>query len=252
MPDMDGDATAGLDNSPGGADQSAALTIGHRVVVRYRLPDGADHGATDVVGVLLARDADVLIVETPTGRVKLTRSEVIVAKDVPDAADRLGPAHRRVSADDLQRIMSDGWVGTELARLGDWQLRAASALTGRANSLLPVGDPSSRSTTRSPSPKVVCRPRPVDPLPGAQHARLWRRGDPVGRPSGTWLPPARACADWSRVLVMTAASAAVPELTPESVPVVGDAGRTRLDHGLRREQVGRARHHRVGADRQRR
>ena len=225
MPDMSGDAVTGPDNSPTLQDPAGALTIDGRVVVRRRLPEGADFGATDVLGLLVSRDADVLHIDTRAGPVTVARSDVIVAKDVPPAAQRQGRAHRRIPADELQRIMSDGWVATERAELGDWQLRAASGFTGRANSVLPIGDPS------LPVDHAIAyaerwyadRDRPAlfqihgatgfavadHPVGSALLARGYAVGG--GRP------------DWSRVLVMTAAARGVPPLTTESVPVIGDA-----------------------------
>jgi GNAT superfamily N-acetyltransferase len=43
--------------------------------------------------------------------------------------------------DDLERIMVDGWPPLERAELGGWLLRAAAGFTGRANSVLPLGNP---------------------------------------------------------------------------------------------------------------
>ncbi len=225
MPDMSGDATTGAGTSSRGADPTAALTIGSRVVVRYRLPESADFGATDVVGVLLARNADVLIVETPTGKVKLTRSEVIVAKDVPPAADRRGRPHQRISPDDLQRTMSEGWVATDRAELGDWKLRAASGFTGRANSVLPVGDPSlplHNAITFAQKWYADRGQRALFQIYGATGFQVEEH--PVGSAlTGRGYLVGGGRPDWSRVLVMTATSAAIPPLTADSVPVIGDA-----------------------------
>lgn len=41
----------------------------------------------------------------------------------------------------LERLTMAGWPPLEHARLGDWVLRAAGGFTGRANSVLPLGDP---------------------------------------------------------------------------------------------------------------
>src|SRR6478735_6710741 len=120
---------------------SAGLSIGNRVVVRYRLEEGSEARATDFLGELIARNDDFLIVDTKKERVKLIRADVIAAKDVPPAASRPGPAHERVGVDDLELLMAKGWVATERAALGDWVLRSAGGFTGRANSALVVGDP---------------------------------------------------------------------------------------------------------------
>jgi N-acetylglutamate synthase len=42
---------------------------------------------------------------------------------------------------ELERVAAAHWRGTEEERLGDWLLRAAEGFTGRANSVLPLGDP---------------------------------------------------------------------------------------------------------------
>lgn len=204
---------------------SAALTVGSRVVVRYRLAAGAEAGATDFLGELVARDDDFLVVDTKTERIKLIRTDVIAAKDVPPAASRPGRAHERISADDLEKLMAKGWQALDRGGLGDWVLRASKGFTGRANSALVVGDPS------LPLEKAIDfvekwysdRSRPtifqlhgergfvVEELPVA--AALLERGYTVGGGRD----------DWQRVLIMTGLSAAIPPLTEESVPVTADA-----------------------------
>lgn len=42
---------------------------------------------------------------------------------------------------DLERVAAAHWRGTEEEWLGGWLLRAAGGFTGRANSVLPLGDP---------------------------------------------------------------------------------------------------------------
>jgi N-acetylglutamate synthase len=42
---------------------------------------------------------------------------------------------------DFERVAAAHWRGTEEEWLGDWLLRAAEGFTGRANSVLPLGDP---------------------------------------------------------------------------------------------------------------
>jgi len=204
---------------------TAGLTIGSRVVVRYRLAEGAEAAATDFVGELVARNDDFLVVDTKTERVKLIRADVVAAKDVPPPASRPGRAHERVSADDLEKVMAKGWQALDRGGVGEWVLRASEGFTGRANSALVVGDPS------LPVDKAIDyvekwyaeRDRPpifqvhgergfvVDEIPAA--AALIERGYAVG--GGRH--------DWQRVLVMTGLSASVPPLTEESAPVTADA-----------------------------
>ncbi|HUG86264.1 MAG TPA: GNAT family N-acetyltransferase [Euzebya sp.] len=42
---------------------------------------------------------------------------------------------------ELERVAALGWQAPVSERLGDWLLRAADGFTGRANSVLPLGDP---------------------------------------------------------------------------------------------------------------
>ena len=204
---------------------TAGLTIGNRVVVRYRLEEGSQARATDFIGELVARNDDFLIVDTKKQRVKLIRADVIAAKDVPPPASRPGPAHERVGADDLEVLMAKGWVAPDRAGLGDWVLRSAGGFTGRANSALVVGDPS------LPVDKAIDYVErwyaerdaaPLFQLPGAPGfdvadvpagAALLERGYVAGG----------GRADWTTVLVMTGLASAVPPLTTESAPVTADA-----------------------------
>jgi ribosomal protein S18 acetylase RimI-like enzyme len=226
--------------SPGSTDTAghrvtAGLTVGGRVVVRYRLEEGSDAGATDFVGELIARNDDFLVVDARVGgaaqgnqateRVKLIRADVIAAKDVPPPASQPGRAHQRVSADELEKLMSRGWQATERKGLGDWVLRSASGFTGRANSVLVVGDPSLPLDKAidyaeawyaghdAPALFQVHGPTGFDVAQQPVGRALIERGYAVGggRP------------DWSRVLVLTALSAQVPPLTTDSVPVNADA-----------------------------
>lgn len=118
--------------------------VGQRVVVRYLLAEpepGAS--ATDVLGVLVACHSDGLEVETESGeRVRVPAGRVVAARPVPPRATR----HRTsdtltVTADRLQRVCAQGWPARTQQPLGDWLLREAAGFTGRANSVLPVGDP---------------------------------------------------------------------------------------------------------------
>ncbi len=229
--------------SPGSTDTAghrvtAGLTVGGRVVVRYRLQEGSDAGATDFVGELVARNDDFLVVDARVGgagqggqggqateRVKLIRADVIAAKDVPPPASQPGRAHQRVSADELEKLMARGWQPTERKGLGDWVLRSASGFTGRANSVLVVGNPS------LPLDKAIDYAEAWY----AEHdaPALFQVHGPVGfevaeQPVGTVLlergyEAGGGRPDWSRVLVLTALSAQVPPLTAESLPVNADA-----------------------------
>jgi GNAT superfamily N-acetyltransferase len=113
------------------------LSPGMRVVVRRRI----EHGVTDALGDLVAMDADTVSVRTRSGLVVIDRTAVVAAKEVPPRPSRRGASHLAISIHDLERIAVDGWPPVERAELGGWLLRAAGGFTGRANSVLPLGDP---------------------------------------------------------------------------------------------------------------
>lgn len=115
--------------------------LGRRVVVRYRRPDGSDPPLTDVVGVVVAADAEALTVDGSRGPVVVRRADIVVVKAVPPAPVRRGRPHTAIGSDDLERLMADGWRAAEEERLGDWLLRASSGFTNRANSVLVLRDP---------------------------------------------------------------------------------------------------------------
>lgn len=225
MPDMTPPSATDPRDTSVGVGPASRLAVGRRVSVRYRLPAGAEAGATDVVGVLVSRDDETLVVDGRKGLVTVRTGDVIAAKEVPAAPSRPGPAHTRISPGDLERLMSDAWPAVERDGLGSWILRASSGFTGRACSVLPVGDPTlplDRAVDyvekwyaeRGQQPIVQVFGEPgfrVDDVPAG--AAFLARGYTAGG----------GRTDWERVLVMTAPSAAVPPLTESSVPVVADS-----------------------------
>lgn len=108
--------------------------VGHRVVLRHSLADGR---ATDVLGELLAWDSPsgYARVATRDGEVTVALADIILGKPVPPARVR------RLTVTELQDVMADGWQPLEREEYGGWRLRAAEGFTGRANSVLPLGDP---------------------------------------------------------------------------------------------------------------
>lgn len=118
-----------------------AADVGKRVSVRRLYEDAADgEKFTDTVGVLTSWDDGVLTITRRTGeRVRISESSLVAGKVVPSApARRRGPA---ASYEELSRVAARAWRPVESERLGDWELRAASGFTRRANSVLPLGDP---------------------------------------------------------------------------------------------------------------
>lgn len=119
------------------SDPVDGLRPGMRAVVRRRI----EHGVTDALGDVVAMDADTISVQTRLGLVVIQRAIVVAAKEVPPRTPRRGARHLAISMDDLERIMVAGWQPVERAELGGWVLRAAAGFTGRANSVLPLGNP---------------------------------------------------------------------------------------------------------------
>lgn len=119
------------------SDPVDGLRPGMRAVVRRRI----EHGVTDALGDVMAIDDDTISVQTRLGLVVIQRATVVAAKEVPPRTPRRGAKHLAISMDNLEQIMVAGWQPVERAQLGDWLLRAAAGFTGRANSVLPLGDP---------------------------------------------------------------------------------------------------------------
>ena len=110
--------------------------LGERWVLRCRRADGS---ATDVVGWLVSMDdAGVALEVEGRDPVAVDRTAIILARRAPSA--RGGPDPRRTSAEDLEWAALPGWVALN-EPLGEWTLRAGGGFTGRANSVLAVGDP---------------------------------------------------------------------------------------------------------------
>lgn len=118
-------------------DLTAEFAPGMRVVVRHRTADGV----TDALGDVSAVDAASLEVTTRRGPVRIDRRSVLAAKRVPPRAVRRGRPHLALSMTDLQELMVGGMPPLRSHWLGRWLLRESAGYTGRANSVLPIGDP---------------------------------------------------------------------------------------------------------------
>lgn len=130
---------------------------GMRVVIRY----SDDGQLTDALGTVLAADADSVTVDSKRGPVRIERSAIELAHEIPPAPQRPGPVHETVSAADLRRISAQVWlpgesvwlnrdnVADELTSDGEasgevesgWLLRAAPGAGLAANSALVLSDP---------------------------------------------------------------------------------------------------------------
>ena len=111
-----------------------ANLLGRRVVVR-RVAERSAAGAryADVVGVLVTADPDRLAVRRSDGTVQAVElPDVHRVKQVPaSVADMLA----------VEEVAALGWPALDTRWLGRWLLRAAGGWTGRANSVLPLGEP---------------------------------------------------------------------------------------------------------------
>jgi ribosomal protein S18 acetylase RimI-like enzyme len=111
--------------------------VGSRVSLRMTLPEG---GLTDVVGELLSWTGGVLRVRRRDGSiVEIADNRLVAAKIVPAALSRA--SHLDVGHRELEEVAALGWRGLDTERLGDWLLRASGGFTGRANSVLALGEP---------------------------------------------------------------------------------------------------------------
>jgi GNAT superfamily N-acetyltransferase len=194
-------------------DLAAALPLGSRVVVRWRLAEPDERtGATltDAVGTLSAADEHTLTVQTSRGPVVVDRDRVVAAKEVPPKPTRRGAPHRAITIEELQRVMAPSWGAVEREQLGDWLLRASSGFTQRGNSVVPLGDPGlplADAVDRAeqwyaarglPAKFAVAGPQGFDPADDALGGLLVGRGYTVG----------------SLTLNLTAATAAVAAADP--------------------------------------
>jgi N-acetylglutamate synthase len=193
------------------------LRVGMRAVVRSRI----DHGFTDALGEVVALDESSVSVATRRGVRVVQRAAVVAAKEVPPAPSRRGAPHLALSMADLQRVMVDGWPPLERAELGGWMLRAAGGFTGRANSVLPLGDPG------RPLPDAVRAAegwyaerglRPMFSLFGPEGFAV--TDDVLGA-----LLSARGYTDVNRSVVMTAAVASLVSATGRVPSEAVDEGR---------------------------
>jgi ribosomal protein S18 acetylase RimI-like enzyme len=119
--------------------------VGERVSIRYQLADvevlTAGAHFTDVVGELVRIGPESVTVRGPRGEVVVPRAAVVAVRVVPPRPTRAAPPQRALLPNALQRLMVAGTPPIESHWIGDWLLRAAGGFTGRANSMLPLGDP---------------------------------------------------------------------------------------------------------------
>lgn len=109
-------------------------TPGQRVMLRYLLPAGSTHPMTDVLGIL--ESLEPVTVRAEDGALTtVDRSRVVALKAIPPR-----PVSR-AAVRNLEHAAALAWPGLEQRWLGGWLLRAGGGFTGRANSVLPLGEP---------------------------------------------------------------------------------------------------------------
>ena len=110
--------------------------FGKRLTIRLHEPGG---GFRDIVGVLesetTVRKRDGSLTHFPPEKISIWR-EIIAP---PDKAGHGAPLSQRVR--EIEWAASQTWPAAEQVHLGDWLLRATGKFTGRANSVLPLGEP---------------------------------------------------------------------------------------------------------------
>ena len=107
--------------------------VGTRVMVRYRLPAGAQPPLTDVVGHLLAVGATLRVRTKQGDVVAVGIDDVVVLKALPPTPVRTADIRN------LEHAAALGWPGLEQRWVNGWLLRAADGHTHRGNSAVPLG-----------------------------------------------------------------------------------------------------------------
>ena len=93
---------------------------------------------TDVLGICESWQDGHLTVRREDGTVvRIEATDVVSGKPVPPRPS----VHRRLGAEDADRLASPGWQPEEIEPLGEWVLRASGGFSSRGNSVLALGDP---------------------------------------------------------------------------------------------------------------
>ncbi len=93
---------------------------------------------TDVLGICESWEDGLMTVRRMDGSVvEIATADIVSGKPVPPRPS----VHRRLSAEQADRLGLPGWQPVESEPLGDWLLRASGGFSSRANSALALGDP---------------------------------------------------------------------------------------------------------------
>jgi len=183
----------------------------------------------DVLGVLQAIDAHAVVIRTRRGAdMTVPVAEIVLARRVPDIPARRTRGGRdtdgrhRIDDLELERIAALGWPGIESATLGGWTLRAGRGFTGRANSVLTLGESGTDLDTALGVVRDWYAERGLPavaqvPLPARAElaAALLERG---------WRPGNGAVVLTARVADVVAACPPVPNVGPHQSDPTPDGG----------------------------
>ncbi|MBY6362684.1 N-acetylglutamate synthase, CG3035 family [Rhodococcoides corynebacterioides] len=127
------------------------VSVGDRVVVRYRRRDAAEAPPlSDVIGMLTDLSPDAVTVERESGvPVVIPRADVVACKAVPRKPVRASEIRA------LEHAAADAWPGVEQELVGGWLLRAGRGVSLRANSALPVDPTAATADLLAALPAVV-------------------------------------------------------------------------------------------------
>ena len=118
------------------SDRPAADQIGKRVTIRFHDPAG---GFRDIVGIL---ESETTIRKRDGSLIHFSPEKIAIWREIiapPEKAGHGAPLSVRIR--EIELAASATWPAGEQIRLGDWLMRATGKFTGRANSVLPLGEP---------------------------------------------------------------------------------------------------------------
>jgi len=93
---------------------------------------------TDVLGVCVSwADGRCVVRQQEGDLVEMATADIVSGKPVPPRPS----VHRRLSAEEADRLAVPGWQPVESEPLGAWVLRASGGFSSRGNSVLALGDP---------------------------------------------------------------------------------------------------------------
>lgn len=118
------------------SERPGADDIGKRMTIRLHDPAG---GFRDIVGIL---ESETTIRKRDGSLAQFAPEKIAIWREIiapPEKAGHGAPLSLRIR--EIELAASATWPAAEQVRMGDWLLRATGKFTGRANSVLPLGEP---------------------------------------------------------------------------------------------------------------